>query len=232
MGRNCSYKSYKCCPKPCYNPCPPLCCPVPCCPPPCCPPPFCCPPPCCPPPCCPPPCGPCEWFAPRYEDSCCKSHDKCGCDSYNNKSTSYFSASSSDQAPNSLLTETLINPIYFNEISDCNSEYSNNSTFIPKCSGNYTFNVSVPLIATGNPTATIQLSLYKGSSVVYNASPITITSGSPATITPTISATLYLKKGEAITVGLTLTNITIGTGTLNYTGARTFSGYGCNTCCC
>ncbi len=202
MGKKCCYKN--CCPPPCCPPCFPPCFPPPCCPPPCCPP-FFCPP-------------SCEWFAPGGE--CCES-------SCCSKKTDFLGQSSNsiDISSNS---STLLT---FNEVRDCGCDYNNNSTFNPKCSGKYSFCVSVPITTTGSGTATVRIDLATSSGAVKASSSSFTTV--PGSTTLNISSTVCLNKCDSLFVNLVVSDITGGVIVKVPATLRTFSGYTskCKSCC-
>lgn len=167
MGRN-FYSRNSCC-SPCYNPCAPLCAP------------FC-------GPICPPPCGPffgCPPCGPIYD--CCKSYE-----SYDEGKT-YVIANSGDNVDLSGAASPYT--INFQEQQDCLCEFSNNTTFIPKCNGNYKFNVSV---AVNAPDAGLyRLSINVNGTDKYSYDLNITTAG---TQTANFCANLALCKGNIVIV--------------------------------
>jgi hypothetical protein len=173
MGRN-FYSRNSCC-SPCYNPCASFCGPI-------CPPPFCGP--------CLPPCGPYLGCPPYYD--CCKSYE-----SYDHQKT-YVIANSQDTVDLSGVTAPYT--INFQEQQDCLCEFSNNTTFVPKCNGNYKFNVSVAVTASADGLGTYSIKIVVNGTDKYTYS---LTFNNAGTQTANFCANLALCKGNIVIVTIT-----------------------------
>jgi hypothetical protein len=174
MGRS-FYSRYSSC-SPCYNPCTPYAC-APLCGP-----------------CFPPPCFPCGPCAPITD--CCKSYESC-----DTKST-YVIANSINTIDLSGSTTTPYT-IPFQEQQDCLCEFFNDTTFIPKCNGNYKFNISVTV--TADVSSTEYLNLVVNGVTKASAAVVINPSGSQ---TVSLTSTLCITKGSIVIVQLSAAPLT------------------------
>ena len=209
MGRN--FYSRSSCYSPCFNPCAPLCSP------------------------CVPYCGPCAPFlgcgpcgpVPYYD--CCKSYESC------DKDSTYVIASSNDTVDLSGITSPYTIP--FQEQQDCLCEFSNNTTFIPKCNGNYKFNVSVPVTVT-TQTGTYSIKIVVNGTDKYTYS---LTFNTAGTQTANFCANLALCRGNIVIVTITAptgnntpftTGTALGSRTLTINKSKGCSPCGGSSSCC
>ncbi len=203
MGRN--FYSRNSCYSNCYNPCAPLCAPLcaPCGPflGPLCPP--------CGPLLCPPSCYP------KYE-----CYDSC------DNGKTYVIANSQDTIDLSGVVAPYTIP--FQEQQDCLCEFSNNTTFIPKCNGNYKFNVSATVTAPDAGVYSIKIVVNGTAQYTYS-----LTFATAGTQTANFCTNLSLCKGNIVIVTLTPpTGSTFASGTLLGARVLTINKSKCGSSCC